>query len=571
MDFLILIGIGAAAIVALIIFLCCIYKVADIDKALIITGGKEPVIKVSGGSFVIPVFRKAQYFDLCMLTVKADRDEIRTITSVPIITDWTAQIRPDTNDMKNLHKAIISFKERGQTGIIQDVKLTLTGAVRDIVASMTPEAVLRDKAEFAQKVRETVEDEMRNMGMELVSLNIQDISDNNHYYDNIAALDMEDKRLAAENKHADIDRDVRKKKAEAEQDASQNELDSQLAIAAKQRDNDLKRAGFKAETDKAQADAEVAGQLQKTIRQQEVAEQQGRVEVVRQEQANLAAIKEKEVRVTRAQTEREESLIAADADAQSRKIQADAGVEVAERESRAIKITADATAEKVRKEGQAVADVEKQKGAAEAEVIRQRGMAEAEVKRQQGLAEAEVIKQQGLAEAEAKRAKMMAQADGERAQAEARASNEKVNFEIEKIRIEQDARIVIATKTAEIMANLGKNAEFVNIGGCATGNSLNGGTGNVLIDTLANIPALMKTLDVENKALNGKSFNEELKGLVGAITEPAKGLLVNKTEVIKPESKDAVAAAVEPQIGVESAPDNTSSSQNVEPPLTPSN
>ena len=33
-----------------------------------------------------------------------------------------------------------------------------------------------------------------------------------HYYDNIAALDMEDKRLAAENKRADIDRDVRKKK-----------------------------------------------------------------------------------------------------------------------------------------------------------------------------------------------------------------------------------------------------------------------------------------------------------------------------------------------------------------------
>lgn len=534
MELLIPIGIGVAVVVALIIFFCSIYKVADIDKALIITGGKEPIIKVSGGSFVIPIFRKAQYFDLCMLTVKADRDEIRTITSVPIVTDWTAQIRPDVSDMKNLKKAIMSFKERGQDGIITDVKLTLTGAVRDIVASMTPEAVLRDKAEFAQKVRETVEDEMRNMGMELVSLNIQDISDNNHYYDNIAALDMEDKRLAAENKRADIDRDVRKKKAEAEQDAAQNELDAQLAIAAKQRDNDLKRAGFKAETDRAQADAAVAGELQKTIRQQEVAEQQGRVEVVRQEQANLAAIKEKEVRVTRAQTEREESLIAADADAQSRKIQADAGVEVAERESRAMKITADATAEKVRKEGQAVADVERQKGAAEAEVVRQRGLAQAEVEKQQGLAQAEVTKQQGLAEAEAERARLMAQADGERALAEARASNDKVNFEIEKIKIEQEARIVIATKTAEIMAEIGKNAEFVNIGGGATGNAAIGGTGNVLLDTLAGVPALMKTLNAENQALNGKPMNDEIRELVSALVGPAKGLLVQNTEVVAP-------------------------------------
>ena len=79
MAFLIPVGIGVAIVVALIIFFCSIYKVADIDKALIITGGKEPVIKVSGGSFVIPIFRKAQYFDLCMLTVKADKDEIKTI------------------------------------------------------------------------------------------------------------------------------------------------------------------------------------------------------------------------------------------------------------------------------------------------------------------------------------------------------------------------------------------------------------------------------------------------------------------------------------------------------------
>lgn len=527
MDFLIPIGIGLAAVIGVIVFFCSIYRVADIDKALIITGGKEPIIKVSGGSFVIPIFRKAQYFDLCMLTVKADRDEIRTITSVPIVTDWTAQIRPDVSNLNNLKKAIMSFKERGQDGIITDVKLTLTGAVRDIVASMTPEAVLRDKAEFAQKVRDTVEDEMRNMGMELVSLNIQDISDNNHYYDNIAALDMEDKRLAAENKRADIDRDVRKKKAEAEQDAAQNELDAQLAIAAKQRDNDLKCAGFKAETDRAQADAAVAGELQTTIRQQEVAEQQGRVEVVRQEQANLAAIEEQKVRVTRAQTQKEEALIAADANAQSLKIQADAGVDVAERESRAMKITADATAEKVRKEGQAVADVAREKGAAEAEVVRQRGLAQAEVEKQQGLAKAEVTKQQGLAEAEAERARLMAQADGERALAEARASNDKVNFEIEKIKIEQEARITVATKTAEIMAGIGKNAEFVNIGGSATGNAAIGGTGNVLLDTLAGVPVLMKTLNAENQALNGRPVDAEIGELMRSVFGPIKGLLAS--------------------------------------------
>lgn len=491
--------IPAIIVVAVIVFLCLIYRVADIDKALIITGGKEPKIKVSGGSFVIPIFRKAQYFDLCMLTVKANKDEVKTNTSVPIIIDWTAQIRPDTENIENLRKAIVSFKERGQAGIIDDVRLTLTGAVRDIVASMTPEGVLRDKVVFADNVRKIVSDEMVNMGMELVSLNIQDITDNNRYYDNIAALDMEDKRREAENKRAVVNQAVRTQKAESEKIASQNELDSALAVAEKKRDNNLKIAGFKAETDKADADAAVAGELQRTIRQQEIAQQQGRVKVVEQEQANLAAIKEKEVIATKAEAEKQKKQIEAESVANIRKLSADATVQVAEKEAKATTITAEAIAEKTRKEGNAVADVTKQKGIAEAEVIRQKGIAEAEVEKQ----------------------KLMAQAEGERALAEARASNEKVNFEIEKLKIENEAKITIATKTAEIMANIGQNAEFVNIGG---GNASDG-TGNVLIDTLASVPALMKKLNTENQALNGQSFNDEIRNLVASLADPVKGLL----------------------------------------------
>lgn len=59
--------IAVIAVIVALIFLASIYKVASIDKALIITGGKEPIIKVSGGAFVIPIFRKADYFDLCMM------------------------------------------------------------------------------------------------------------------------------------------------------------------------------------------------------------------------------------------------------------------------------------------------------------------------------------------------------------------------------------------------------------------------------------------------------------------------------------------------------------------------
>lgn len=81
------------------------------------------------------------------------------------------------------------------------------------------------------------------------------------------------------------------------------------------------------------------------------------------------------------------------------------------------------------------------------------------------------------------------------------------------------------------MADIGRNAEFVNINGGAQGGAANG---NVLVDTLAQIPMLMKTLNAENEALNGQSINDELSNLVGSIVGPAKGLLVNQeTPVIK--------------------------------------
>ena len=40
-----------------------------------------------------------------------------------------------------------------------------------------------------------------------------------------------------------------------------------------------------------------------------------------------------------------------------------------------------------------------------------------------------------------------------------------------------------------------------------------GKTGNILIDTISQIPVLMKSLNVENQALNGRSMDEEVKAL----------------------------------------------------------
>lgn len=530
----------AVAIVAIAVLCKLFYRVADANQVLVITGGKEPVIKPSGGSFVIPIFRKAQYFPLNMRTITSDKDEIKTSTSVPIFIDWTAQIRPQkTKDSQNpdvdyLSRAVTSFLSMSEAEINENIKQTLTGTVRDIVSSMTPENVLKNKEEFKKNVEETAKDEMQKMGMELVSLNIQDISDPNDYFNNIAAIDMADKRKAAQNKTAIIEQEIREQQAVSEKIAKERELETQLSVAEKERDNALRVAEFKTETDKANADAEIAGELQATVRRQEMAVEEGKVEVVRQEQANLAAIKAKEVEMTKAETRKAQAKIDADAEAEVKSIKAEADVLVAEKQAKAVKIEADANAEKVMKEGQA-----------KTEVIKLEGTANAEATKAKLLAEAEGIKAKLLAEAEGEGEKLKQQAEGEMKLAEARAANDKVNLEIEKAKIFAGMQIEIATKTATVMANIGQNAEFVNIGN----SNANGGSGNVLLDTLKQVPSLMKSLNAENEALNGQSINDEIKALGEALLGPAKGIF----------SYNGVAPSeTSPEIVVDSTPTDTS-------------
>lgn len=516
MPYIFLGGAIVAAVVIIAVLCKLFYRVADANQALVITGGKELVIKPSGGSFIIPIFRKAQYFPLNMRTITSDKDEIKTSTSVPIYTDWTAQIRPKKDDPLALARAVTSFLSMGEEDVNENIKQTLTGTVRDVVSAMTPESVLKNKEEFKKNVEETVADEMQKMGMELVSLNIQDISDPNGYFDNIAAIDMADKEKAAKNKQAIISQEIRQQQALSEKEAKERELQAALSVAEKQRDNALRIAEFKTETDKANADAEIAGELQATVRRQEMAVEQGKVEVVRQEQANFAAQKQREVEITKAETKKAQAKIDADAEAQVKSIRADADVSVAEKNAKAVKITAEANADRVRKEGQAKAEIVQINGQAEADAKKAMLVAQAEAEREKQLAEADGIKAKLLAEAEGLKAK----AEGEKQLAEARASNDKVNFEIEKIRLENEARITIATNMGKIMADIGKNAEFVNIGGMQ-----NGGTGNVLTDTLSSIPALWKALNAQNEALNGCNMNEQIKQIVESAVGPVKGTL----------------------------------------------
>ena len=522
--------VAVVVVLAAIVFAISRYKVARVDQALIITGGGEPKIYRSKGGIVWPIIRKHSFFDLCLRTISSKGDLIKTITGVPIFVDWTAQIRPNSEDPEALKIAATSFLERKPDEIRADIKYTLDGAVREVVASMTPEEVMRDKERFADNVKSSVKKEMEALGYLLVSLNIQDVDDKQGYYVNLAAKDREERRREAETITADADKVIREKKALADQTATEAELNARVAVASRTRDTEIKEAEFKAETDKHKADAEIAGQLRMAERQRELATNEGQINVEKQTQADLVAKKRQEVARTEAETAKIEVTINAEAEAAQAKIAAEATAKVKQTEAAGIaeaeKTAAEGKAEAVRRQASGEADSVKAKAEAEAQRITQTGQAEADATKARGLAEAEASKAKGLAEAEAIKAKGLAEAEAENALAAARAANDKVNFEIAKLEIERDTKVQIATQVATVVASVGEKASFIDLGGSK------GPEGDILTRVLSNVPSLMKKLGVENMALNGEPFENTLRGIVSAAVEPLGVLNKEKSNTV---------------------------------------
>lgn len=153
-------AIGGIGLVTLFIILgFMFYKVADANRALVITGWrcKEAIVKISGGAIVIPILQKAKFFPLDIMTIVETGDEVRTNNAVPIVIKWTAQASVKTTDGigegdASLVKTIRLFIDKGSNGMMESVKNTIQANVRETIAAMTPEAVLTDKKDLLKKL-----------------------------------------------------------------------------------------------------------------------------------------------------------------------------------------------------------------------------------------------------------------------------------------------------------------------------------------------------------------------------------------------------------------------------------
>lgn len=140
---------------------------------------------IKGGRGVrIPLLERVDRIDLTNMIIELGASGAYSKGGVPLTVHAVANVKVAGQEPV-LNQAIERFLGRGRGDIIRVAKATLEGALRGVLATMTPEEVNEDKIKFAERLVEQAEADMNNLGLVVDTLNVQNVSDDVRYLDSI--------------------------------------------------------------------------------------------------------------------------------------------------------------------------------------------------------------------------------------------------------------------------------------------------------------------------------------------------------------------------------------------------
>ena len=381
-------------IVLLVLFLLLRgYVKAPPDKAFIISGlRKKPKILVGRAGVKLPLLERLDVLYLGQMTV-----DIKTEQSVPttdfinVNVDAVAKVRiaPDGAGI-----ASRNFLNKKPEQIALDLQDSLQGNMREIIGTLTLKDINTNRDSFSDQVMMKAATDMDKLGIEILSCNIQNVTDEKGLINDLGADNTSKIKKDAAIAKAQADRDVAIAQAEANKAANDARVLADTEIAQKNNELAIRQSELKVISDTKKAEADAAYEIQKQAQQKNIQIATVNAQIAKAERDS--ELKKQEVGVMQQALDAE---INKKADAEKYRVEqeAAAGLAKRQREAEAKKYEQEKEAEAKK----AVADAAKYSAEQEAAGIRAKYEAEAAGIALKGKAEAEAKKAVGLAEAEA--------------------------------------------------------------------------------------------------------------------------------------------------------------------------
>ena len=460
---------GPVILVVLLVLLIITqgYVKAPPDHAYIISGlRKDARVLVGRAGLKLPFFEQLDKLYLGQITVDIKTDEyIPTNDFINVMVDAVAKVRV-ADDPAMLKLAMRNFLNKNSAKIAADLQDSLQGNMREIIGTLTLRAINTDRDSFSDQVMAKASKDMEKLGIEILSCNIQNVTDEHGLIQDLGMDNTSKIRKDASIAKAEAERDIAIAQAAADKASNEARVLAETEIAQKNNELAIKKAELqKASVPKGGADAAY--------------------EIQKQEQQKT--IQAATVNAQIAKAEREQNC-------------ADRGCCTAAGIGSEINKKADADRYAI--EQAAAADLTRRQREAEAKKYEQEKEAEArkaqaEAQKYAMLQEAEGIRARGEAEAAAIQAKALAEAEGmeKKAQAYQKYNHAAMAEMMMKVLPE------IAGKIAEPLSQIDK---ITIIGG---GNGSDDGVGNVA----GNVPVVMAKLFESMKEATGVDLAEIMK------------------------------------------------------------
>lgn len=436
----------AIIVLVIVVFLVSSYVKAPPDVAYIISGmHKKPRVLAGKAGIKIPFLERMD-----KLALGAIQIDVKTGSAVPtaeyinVRVDSTVSVRVGQTD-EMIALAAQNFLNVSRAEIAQKINDLLEGNIREIVGQMKLTEMVGDRKAFSEKVQENAVPDLARFGLELVSFNVQNFSDDNDVITNLGIDNVEQIRKDAAIAKSNAQREIAVAEAENAKASNDARVKAEEEIAKRNNSLAIQKAQLKQESDTKQAQAnaamEIESENQRKLRDVAAAD----ADIARQEKE--IDLKEREVTIKERALEAEVKKTA-EAKKYAAQQEADARLYATQKQSEADLYERQKTAEAERFEAEQRAEAQR----ATAEAIRIQGEAEAAAAKARGEAEAAAIQAKAEAEAEG----LMKKAEAMKQYGEAA----KMDMQMEALKMYFQQLPAIAEATGQAYTNVDKIVMF---------------------------------------------------------------------------------------------------------------
>ena len=260
------VGLVAILLIALL-WVASRYKRCPSDRILVIYGrvgglGESARCLHGGGALVWPVIQGYAFLDLTPISIEIKLQGALSQQNIRVNTPatFTVGVSTDPGVMQNAAERMLGLSLAEVENLARDI---IFGQMRVVIATMPIEEINTDREKLITNITESLDIELRKVGLRLINVNIQDITDESGYIDALGreaaarAINEAKIKVAQQERDGDIgaaeaNREQRIRVASANATATEGENTAKVTVAR----SDGERRQKEAEAERAASAAE---------------------------------------------------------------------------------------------------------------------------------------------------------------------------------------------------------------------------------------------------------------------------------------------------------------------------